>query len=270
MSSSETLIKTANVSETSGVSNALRKSQYHSLSRQRECLKATASVVAITSASLGQPAATTTYGSEFDAIFPPEPTEFTRSWVEENHIPEDDEPVVTLDYDGHLEGQFHLDPAGDPDHDVEIELDMAKALLQQGRLILEEQDWKEAESRFQDAVYILGENISGQNSEISILWLDAISSLIEVQKELRKWENAKRLLKQKLAFHQGSFDGPNLPIDQLQDVLALSKVLCENKEFREAQAQAKKAEKAFEDQGPSGVEGRKQALELLIRVCHAT
>lgn len=275
MSSSKNLTRTSAASEIGEVSMTLRKSHYESLSRHKDCLKSTASVIASTSTSLGQPiiaTATTTNGSEFDAIFPPEPSEFTRSWVEESRISGNDEQAITLSHDGHLEitqGPLQFATHADSDYDFEIELEMAEALLQQGHEMLDEKMWQEAEQHLQDAVHILEENMPTQNSsETSTLWLVAISALIKTQQELQKWDNTKKLLQQKLAFRQRSSSGHDLPIEYFQDLLTLSAVLCENKEFREAQAQAKKAEKAFKDQGPSGIEGRKQALKLLIRICY--
>jgi hypothetical protein len=89
----------------------------------------------------------------------------------------------------------------DWDPDEEVDLEIAKTLLKQGRVKIHSHDYEGAEKYLQGCLGRLLDsgNHSRFQTTLPQLSLDAISSLVIVMKAQQNWEEAEQYVKEKIA-----------------------------------------------------------------------
>jgi hypothetical protein len=237
----------------------------------RNCLRSAASIVSSASTAIGRDIGTgqsTIYGSDFGDVFPPQPSDLMLSWIESNRVDESDE----ITNSGTARSSTHVSSVKDPeaqvdwDSDEEHDIELAKMILKQGKAKILAGDFEGAERYLENCRgrLIDMQDLPRFGSIIPDLLLDTLSHLITTSREQQKWDDADKLLRQKITLisRHSSRD-----LSSISDMLALAEVLLEKKEITESLLYARKAYRSSKKQGATRINNCKRALNLLVKVC---
>jgi len=156
------------------------------------------------------------------------------------------------------------------DSDDELDSEMATALFECGRSKLTERDFKEAESCFGNAISMIAdkERIMVVSNDMAKTKLNAMSGLITALKEQSKWDDAQRLLRERISVLSGQKTSDYG--DPILDTLLLAEVLLCKGDYTEALLYGRRAYKAFQRKGPARRQESENSLVLLVEVCRVS
>ena len=270
MAAMEDVLRSNSTSNNSEETPNDQTTQFQTLDNLRNCLKSAASIVSSASTAYSHEiggGVSTVYGSDFGDVFPPQPSDLTLDWIKSNAIPEVDEASNDQSLATGPEGWLHS-PSGDWDSDVEEQLELIQALFHQGMSRLNANKSNEAEKDFRNCMNRLSSNEWPQGSpdEFNSLRFNVMSALVTVLKKQQKWDDAQKLLKEKITL-TASLHANGNSLVVLDDTLMLSEVLLETKDLTEALLYGRRAYKGFKNQDPQNSDRCVDALRLLIRIC---
>jgi len=238
----------------------------------RNCLQSAASVASSASTVMCRKAGAesyTDYGSDFGDIFPRDMNNRMLDWIDSNIIDETCESGswqrASIDQNG--DTFTSADQSQDWDSDDELELEMSTALIKYGNSKLSEKNFEEAESCFENCIdRVTQRDVTLRvNNDLATAKLNAMSGLVTALKEQSKWDDAQKLLREKIAIL--SRMGNTNSEDAVLDTLTLAEVLLAKRDFTEALLYGRRAYKAFKRVGILRQRECKQSLNLLIDIC---
>ncbi|KAF2673191.1 WD40 repeat-like protein [Microthyrium microscopicum] len=249
-----------------------QSAQFKQLDHLRTCLNSAASVVssASTVVSNGNDGQRNTLClSDFGEAFLPRPNTLMIDWIKSHERTSIDDASdhssnAFMKRDRHGDEQTEVASDGDPADEEESELILA--LFQQGKAKLHASKSSEAEADLKSCVKWLKKKKRRRNNEdLHFLHIEVLSCLILAFKAQRKWDEAEKLLREKIAFVASS-DVLESCAPHLQDTLMLSEILVEKSHLTEALLYARRAYKGFRKQYPRQLDCCLQALRNLIRI----
>ena len=257
-------------------------SEITSLKNLKECVRSSASVASSVSTILVEKDRTSSIGSgsDFEDVFPSEPSETLRRFIAAKAVPQYEseghpDPELPVDQPKIAAANAsteiaNLDLSSDSDDDLEAEL--ARALFNTGKERFLESNYASAERALRTCLSKLPLIITTRESN-SPSPLSNIPSRIEVMgllfqccKNQQKWAEAKKLLTEKISIRERRMGRTDFNV--LADLLVLVEILIEKQDLVEAQLYARRALNGYRKIGASGVEGTEMSLRSLVHLCH--
>jgi tetratricopeptide (TPR) repeat protein len=247
--------------------------EFRTLGNLRSCLKSAASVVSSASTIYGYEKVgdgANAHDSDFGDVFPRETSSIMLSWIESNEITEAGEASNSQNIATGLEELRHSAPISAPgewDSDEEEELEITQALFQQGLSNLKADEISEAEKHLRNCIDRLSNNQWPQSlaNQLKPLRFDAMSALVTVLQKQQNWDDAEKLLKEKIILAASLHMHRNY-LTVLDDTLMLSEVLLEKKDFTEALLYGRRVYRAFKKQSPQNRDRCASAILVIIRI----
>lgn len=244
------------------------------LDNLRNCLRSAASIVSSASTALGRDVGagrSTVYGSDFGDVFPPQPSDLMLSWIESNRVEESSEVTHSgTAISSTLAGSMDDLPMEDDwDSEEEMDIELTKMMLKQGKAKVTTQDYEGAERYLENCKDRLVEvqDLPRFKAIVPGLLSETLSLLVIVARGRQDWNKADKLLKQKILLTSRSH---GRDLSSTNDMLALAEVLLQKQELTESLLYARKTYRASKKQGAAGITICKRALALLVTICTAS
>ncbi|KAJ0104340.1 hypothetical protein J7T55_011124 [Diaporthe amygdali] len=253
------------------------------LHNRRDCMRAAAEVVSSASTVFGlDDRISTSAPSDFNEVFPPNPSEPMLRWFGEVEPSEYEEPDVALEPArwGTLNvltapGLAHGFDASsvvlsthnveDSDSDGEMEAEIVQLQLEKGRLELQSGNFEGAEKMLRNGLIRLNRYRSRHFSPE--LKLSVSHALLNTYSQQGNWEKAKEVTTERLAILSGhNFENSDQYLDE---ILSLADILLRMGDSVQARVYTRKCLKAYREQGDRGREGLEQSLCLMIAICQS-
>lgn len=269
--------------ETNAVSTGRGADELRHLHNRRDCMRAAAEVVSSASTVFGlDDRISTSAPSDFNEVFPPNPSEPMLRWFGEVEPSEYEEPDVALESArwGTLNvltapGLAHGFDASsvvlsthnveDSDSDGEMEAEIVQLQLEKGRLELQSGNFEGAEKMLRNGLIRLNRYRSRHFSPE--LKLSVSHALLNTYSQQGNWEKAKEVTTERLAILSGhNFENSDQYLDE---ILSLADILLRMGDSVQARVYTRKCLKAYREQGDRGREGLEQSLCLMIAICQS-
>jgi hypothetical protein len=245
------------------------------LNHLKSCLRSSASIVSSASTIAGRNNSTkvsTTNGSEFGDIFPPNPSDHTLDWIRNNQMTKLDDSSAQ----GYIfsEDELNRDVPPLPETFIESEEDDAQleifsTLIELGRSKQKLNDFAAAENYLQDCIDRLdGEGDLALSKRKLALKLEVLLELVIVLKKQQKWEKAEKALKDEIILLSRKQQTDDT--DLMLATIDLAEVLLNKCDPAEALLYGRRAYTSFKKTADSKPKECDRSLALLINACKAT
>lgn len=213
----------------------------------RNCVESAASVYGSASTALGVAA------SDFGDCFPLERENITKQWVEKNMILEEENQDTSSE-----------------DEDFESDLTCSLFISATEKWKAQDLDGAERDLRICNSRLSVsspaatGPGTSRSNSVVTKI--DVLDALFALHKSQENWQEAQNMAAERLAFRKDSTEAKYRQ-EISSDVFDLAEVMFKQKNYSEAQTQARRALRGYTKLGDDGTAGVEKSLDLLIHIC---
>jgi small GTP-binding protein len=250
------------------VSSQQDQTQVNAMSNLRECVRAAASTISsattIITSTLERDGDHTVAASDFGDCFPPQHNLAMRRWMDARTVDEyDDVAEQALPPQSVADVTVLDDIDGGSDSDAELESEMTRLLLENGKQRLSTGDSKGAEKMLRNCLGRLVTVGPTRRRKQALIHLDVVDQLYWICVKQHRWTAAQEMLLQRMAIRERLSGKEDL--DFLFDVLSLARLMMKQKDTMGARLHARRALKGFKKLENS--EETKDCLTLLILLC---
>jgi tetratricopeptide (TPR) repeat protein len=231
----------------------------------RTTVRHAASVISSASTAIGREA--NDVNSDFGDCFPSEPSETMLRWMSSNTVFEVDEGSEeqsnATSVDTKRSAVAAAASSDNSDSDGDLEFELIQIHLARGKSELAKGNLDTAARLLQKCLFRIAE--SPLRTRHSRLRSSVLDLLLQAYLQQQKWDDAESLMKDKLAMR--SRNASEDDIDVPDDMLKLSDILLQKRDYRQALLYARQALKAYRKAGEKGFEGVENALQKLENIC---
>ena len=246
------------------------ETQVVAMSNLRECVWAAASTISsattIIISALEDDDDRMALASDFGDCFPPQHNLAMRRWIDSRTVYEYDDMAEQAQPPQSVANVAVNDDIDEgPDSDAELESEMTRVLLENGKQKLFTADTKGAEKMLRRCLIRLTTVEPTRRNQQIPVHLEVLDYLYRICAEQQRWDAAQEMLFQRMAVRERLTGKPDSAF--LSDVLSLARLMMNQKDTTGAQLHARRALKGFKKLQRN--EETRNCLVLLIELCES-